>query len=73
MSEDSQAAYIADFLRSWRNQSWAGPAFIQTIKDNDEADPNAANMGLFRKDWTPPKAAWSTLLELIEENARLLT
>lgn len=72
VSEDSQAAFIADFLRSWRNQSWAGPAFIQTIKDNTEADPNAANMGLFRKDWTP-KAAWTTLLELIEENARLLT
>ncbi|ODQ88895.1 hypothetical protein BHQ18_16780 [Mycolicibacterium flavescens] len=72
VSEDSQAAFIADFLRSWRNQSWAGPAFIQTIKDNTEADPNAANMGLFRKDWTP-KAAWTTLIELIQENARLLT
>lgn len=54
------------------SQSWAGSAFIQTIKDNSESDENAANMGLFTKDWTP-KAAWFTLLELLEENARLAT
>ncbi|MGV0853358.1 Ig-like domain-containing protein [Mycolicibacterium phlei] len=72
VSEESQADYIADFLRTWRNQSWAGPAFIQTIKDNTEADENAANMGLFTKDWTPKKA-WATLIEIVQENARLLT
>ncbi len=72
VSEESQAAFIADFLRTWRTLPYAGPAFIQTIKDNTESDPNAANMGLFRTDWTP-KAALGVVSAIIAENAALLT
>jgi VCBS repeat-containing protein len=72
VSEDSQAAYIADFLRKWRTLSYAGPAFIQTIKDNTEQDPNAASMGLFRADWTA-KPALGVVTDIIAENKALLT
>jgi len=72
VSEESQADYIADFLRTWRTLSYAGPAFIQTIKDNAETDENAANMGLLRADWTP-KPAWGVVSDIIEENRALLT
>lgn len=72
VSEESQAVFIADFLQTWRTLPYAGPAFIQTIKDNAESDPNAANMGLFRTDWTA-KPALGVVSAIIAENAALLT
>ncbi|MGV0851335.1 Ig-like domain-containing protein [Mycolicibacterium phlei] len=72
VSEQSQADFIADFLRTWRTLSYAGPAFIQTIKDNTETDENAANMGLLRADWTP-KPAFGVVSDIIAENQALLT
>ncbi|MCT7660342.1 VCBS domain-containing protein [Mycobacterium sp. CPCC 205710] len=72
VSEDSQAAFIGDFLRTWRNLAFAGPAFIQTIKDNTESDVNAANMGLLRADWSA-KPAMGMVTTIILENVRLRT
>ena len=71
ISEASQAEFITDFLRTWRTLPYAGPAIVQTIKDNTESDPNAASMGLLRADWTP-KQAWFDLQTVIAENQQIL-
>ncbi|MCT7656845.1 Ig-like domain-containing protein [Mycobacterium deserti] len=70
VSEASQTEFIGDFLRTWRTLPYAGPAFIQTVKDNTEADANAANMGLLRTDWTP-KPALGEVSAVIVENQNL--
>jgi hypothetical protein len=63
----NQAAYLGDFLRTWRTLSFAGPAFIHTLVDNANADTAEASFGLFRADWTP-KPAVSTVEAVIAEN-----
>jgi hypothetical protein len=68
----SQAEYLADFLRAWRDLDYAGPAFIHTLRDYESDDPDADLYGLFRLDWTP-RLAWGEVLEVIEENQDLVT
>ena len=70
VSEATQAAFIADFLRTWRTLSYAGPAFIHTFMDYDDPDPAQASMGLLHKDWTP-KPALGVVSNVIAENAAL--
>jgi len=70
-SEQNQADYIADFLRTWRNLSYAGPAFIDTIKDTGSADDNSSTLGVYHLDWTP-KLAVAVIEEIIEENEAII-
>ena len=67
VSEANQAAYIGDFLRTWRSLEFAGPAFIHTLADYPSSDPREASFGLFRQDWTP-KPAVATIEQVIAEN-----
>ncbi|SCX32945.1 Ig-like domain-containing protein [Mycolicibacterium fluoranthenivorans] len=67
VSETAQAAYIGDFLRTWRTLEFAGPAFLHTFADYPDPDPTQASFGLFRQDWTP-KPAVSTVEQVIAEN-----
>jgi hypothetical protein len=67
----TQAAYLGNFLRAWRDLDYAGPAFIHTLRDYPNSDPNQASFGLFRQDWTP-KPVWYTVEDVIEENHRLM-
>lgn len=69
--EESQAEYLGDFLRSWRDLDYAGPAYIHTLRDYEHADSNHASFGLFRNDWTP-KPVWFEVAEVIQENAARL-
>jgi YVTN family beta-propeller protein/VCBS repeat-containing protein len=65
--EDQQAAYLGDFLRTWRGLDYAGPAFLHTYEDSSNPDPNEASYGLFHQDGTP-KPAIVTVAQVIEEN-----
>ncbi|MBI3226425.1 MAG: tandem-95 repeat protein [Mycolicibacterium cosmeticum] len=70
VSEAAQAAYIGDFLRTWRTLDFAGPAFLHTFADYPDADPIQATFGLFRQDWTP-KPAVATVEQVLAENAAI--
>jgi YVTN family beta-propeller protein/VCBS repeat-containing protein len=67
VGDDTQAAYIGDFLRTWRTLDFAGPAFIQTLADYPSSDPIQSSFGLFNQDWTP-KPALATVEQVIAEN-----
>ncbi|GAS95764.1 outer membrane adhesin like protein, precursor [Mycolicibacterium canariasense] len=67
VSEEVQAAYIGDFLRTWRTLDFAGPAFIHTFADYESSDPVQDTFGLLREDWTP-KPAWDVVTAVIAEN-----
>jgi hypothetical protein len=71
VSEQNQADYIADFLRTWRGLDYAGPAFIDTIKDTGAADDNSSTLGIYHTDWTP-KPAVDVIEEIIEENEAII-
>jgi VCBS repeat-containing protein len=66
-----QAAYIDDFLRTWRNLDYAGPAYIHTVRDYFSLDPIAASFGVYNADWTPKPAAGVIEL-IIDENEAYL-
>ncbi len=70
-SEKIQAAYIDDFLRTWRDLDYAGPAFIHTIHDYATSDPAAASFGIYRLNWTP-KPAVGVIETVIDENEAFL-
>ena len=67
VSEANQAAYIGDFLRTWRSLEFAGPAFIHTLADYPSSSEIESSFGLFREDWTP-KPAVATIEHVIAEN-----
>ena len=65
--EDQQAAYLGDFLRTWRGLDYAGTAFLHTYADSSNPDAYEASYGLFHADGTP-KSAIGTVAEVIDEN-----
>ncbi|WP_142392711.1 Ig-like domain-containing protein [Mycobacterium sp. 3519A] len=67
VSEANQAAFVGDFLRTWRNLDFAGPAFIHTLADYPSSDPIQGSMGLFHQDWSP-KPVLATVKQVIAEN-----
>jgi hypothetical protein len=71
VSEASQAAYIGDFLRAWRNLDYAGPAFIHTIRDYTSSSPNSSTFGVFRNDWSA-KPAVGVIKTVITENKAII-
>jgi len=66
-----QAAYIGDFLRTWRDLDYAGPAYIHTVRDYFSLDPIAASFGIYNQDWTPKPAA-DVIEAVIDENEAFL-
>jgi len=66
-----QAAYIDDFLSTWRNLDYAGPAYIHTVRDYFSLDPIAASFGVYNSDWTP-KPAVDVIEWIIQENEAFL-
>jgi large repetitive protein len=70
-SEANQAAYIDDFLSTWRDLDYAGPAFIHTFKDYTSSDPTSASFGVYRLDWTA-KPAVGVIETVIDENQAFL-
>jgi VCBS repeat-containing protein/YVTN family beta-propeller protein len=69
--EAGQAAFIADFLRAWRELDYAGPAFIHDVKDYLTLDPIQASFGVYRLNWTPKPAA-DVIEAIIDENEAYL-
>ncbi|MGK2867783.1 MAG: cellulase family glycosylhydrolase [Mycobacterium sp.] len=54
VSEENQAAYIADFLATWAELTGVGPAFLYSLIDTATGSSTAEdNLGLFTDDWTP--------------------
>lgn len=53
VSEENQAAYIADFLETWSELTGVGPAFLYSLVDTATGSDTAEdNLGLFTDDWT---------------------
>ncbi|MDT5018251.1 MAG: hypothetical protein QOD39_4411, partial [Mycobacterium sp.] len=67
VSEQSQADYIGDFLRTWRDLDYAGPTFIHTIRDYTSSTANSSTFGVYHNDWTP-KLAVGVIEDVIVEN-----
>jgi len=65
--EDRQAEYLADFLRNWREISYAGPAYLFTTRDGTYTDAVENSFGLYHADWSP-KPALGAVEEVIDEN-----
>jgi hypothetical protein len=71
VSDAGQAAYIDDFLSTWRDLDYAGPACIHTIRDLASFDLNQATFGVYRLDWTE-KPALDVIEAVIDENEAVL-
>jgi YVTN family beta-propeller protein/VCBS repeat-containing protein len=69
--EAGQAAFIDDFLSTWRDLDYAGPAFIHDVHDYFTLDPIAASFGIYRLNWTPKPAA-DVIEAIIDENEAYL-
>jgi hypothetical protein len=58
VDEATQAAWIQDFIVTWRGLPGAGPAFIYTTRDRNTGSSNPQDTyGVYRTDWTPKPAA----------------
>jgi YVTN family beta-propeller protein/VCBS repeat-containing protein len=71
VSEQSQAAYINDFLTTWRTLPYAGPAFIETLQDYSSSNADTASLGVYRSDWTP-KPAVDVIEQVIQQNEAII-
>lgn len=71
VSDASQAAFIGDFLRTWRTLDYAGPAFIQTLTDYTADSAADSTMGLLTADWTP-RPALGVVEQVIAENTAIV-
>ncbi|MBP1816477.1 VCBS domain-containing protein [Mycobacterium sp. OAE908] len=71
VTEAGQAAYIDDFLSTWRNLDYAGPAYIHTIRDLATFDLAQGTMGVYHQDWTE-KPAVDVIESIIDENQAFL-
>lgn len=57
LSQEQQAAFMADFISAWQNFDGAGPAFLYSGHDLSTGEwDNEANFGLFTSNWTPKQA-----------------
>lgn len=57
VDEATQAAYLTDFLTTWRTLPFAGPAYIYTTRDrNTGSGADVDTLGVYRSDWTPKPA-----------------
>lgn len=57
VDEATQAAYLTDFLTTWRTLPFAGPAYIYTTRDRNTGSGNPDDtFGVYRTDWTPKPA-----------------
>jgi polysaccharide biosynthesis protein PslG len=58
VDEATQAAWIQDFITTWRGLPGAGPAFVYTTRDRNTGNGNAQdNYGVYRTDFSPKPAA----------------
>jgi hypothetical protein len=58
VDDATQAAFIRDFITTWRGLSFAGPAFVYTSRDRNSGSGAADDTyGLYRSDWSPKPAA----------------
>jgi VCBS repeat-containing protein len=71
LGEANQAEFIDDFLSTWRDLDYAGPAFIHAVHDYVTVDPAAASMGVYRLDWTA-KPVVGVIETIIDENEAFL-
>lgn len=71
VTDAGQADYINDFLTTWRELDYAGPAYIHTVRDYATFDLAQGTMGVYRQDWTP-KPAVDVIEAVIDENEAYL-
>ncbi|WP_101952741.1 VCBS domain-containing protein [Mycobacterium sp. 3519A] len=71
VTEAGQASYIDDFLTTWRDLDYAGPAYIHTLRDFATFDLAQGTMGVYKQDWTP-KLAVTVIEAVIDENQAFL-
>lgn len=75
VTEEHQAAFIEDFLNTWKDlkdadgTSYTGPSFIYTLRDRlvDGVLTAGTSLGIFNVDWTAKLAA-QVIRDFIEEN-----
>ena len=67
LTEEQQAAFITDLLRTWQSVQGAGPVFLYNLRDTQTGHANPDNnLGLYQSDWTEKQAA-AVLAALIKE------
>ncbi|MCT7659922.1 cellulase family glycosylhydrolase [Mycobacterium deserti] len=49
--EATQAAWVKDFLDTWKDLDYTGPAFLYTLRDRLNTTTEEGSMGIFRYDW----------------------
>ena len=58
VDNNTQAAFISNFLNSWSSFNYTGPMFIYTTRDrNTGSTSDQDTLGVFQTDWTPKPAA----------------
>ena len=58
VDENTQAAFISDYLNTWSQFDYAGPSFIYTTRDRQTGSAtNDDTYGVLRSDWTRKPAA----------------
>ncbi|SEB06803.1 MULTISPECIES: cellulase family glycosylhydrolase [unclassified Mycobacterium] len=58
VDNNTQAAFISNFLNSWSSINYTGPMFIYTTRDrNTGSTSDQDTLGVFQTDWTPKPAA----------------
>ncbi|SHW41169.1 beta-galactosidase [Mycobacteroides abscessus subsp. abscessus] len=58
VDNNTQAAFISNFLNSWSSVNYTGPMFIYTTRDrNTGSTSDQDTLGVFQTDWTPKPAA----------------
>lgn len=58
VDNNTQAAFISNFLNSWSSFDYTGPMFIYTTRDrNTSSTSDQDTLGVFQTDWTPKPAA----------------
>jgi len=71
VTEAGQATYIDDFLSTWRDLDYAGPAYIHTVRDLASLDLVQGTFGVYHQDWTE-KPAVNVIEAVIDENEAFL-
>jgi len=73
LSQQQQADYIEDLIRTWQTVDGAGPVFLYNARDTETGSSQIDdNFGLYQTDWMPKLAA-GELAALIKELTKTST
>ena len=68
-AEAAQAGLLSNFLTTWRDYSWTGPAFVHTVMDKDSSSMvSENNFGMFYDDGRPKAASYLIYEAMVNDN-----